>query len=107
MVILLAVANLVVFQYVRGATQLAVDNAARHGSSLGRDAAACVERGEETLRGPSGVLRGVAGDDVVVRCRIEGSFMVAVGEGVLRWWLPGIPDARFVIESRSVLETAP
>ncbi len=110
-VLIVLVANVVVIQYVRGAARLAVDEAARHGAALGRDGQACVEHGEAVLRGPGGVLGGVAGRGIEVRCREETvagePAMVAVAEGPLPGLVPGVPDVWILEESRSVVEPAP
>ncbi len=110
-VVIVLVANVVVVQYVRGAVRLAVDEAARHGAALGRDAPACVEHAEAVLRGPGGVLGGSAGGGIEVRCRRETeageTVMVAVAEGPLRGLVPVFPDVWILEESRSVVEPAP
>ena len=111
MVLLAVVANVVVSQYVRGATQLAADEGARFGSALGGDALVCEARAELVLRGSHGLLRGPAGDAVAVTCFVDASggstVMVAVGAGILSAWLPGWGSIPFRIESRSVVELPP
>ncbi|MFQ5554140.1 MAG: hypothetical protein ACE5GC_02060 [Acidimicrobiia bacterium] len=111
MVLLVVVANLVIAQYVRGATQLAADEGARIGSALGGDSWSCEARAETVLRGSHGLLGGPAGSSVQVNCFLDASdgveVMVAVGAGLLPGWLPGLEETPFRIETRSVVESPP
>ena len=108
LLLVVVVANLVAFQYVRAALSLAVDEGARHGAALGRDPAACEAYAEETLQGEAGLLRGPLGERSTVHCAVEAgpdsAVLVARATATLRWWVPGIPDATIAIEGRSVVE---
>ena len=107
MVFLAMATNVIAMQYGHGAVRAAVDEAARYGASLGRDADGCEAKAEEILRGRGGLLRGRLGDGVVVRCSQSGGVMTATATGSFEWWAGGLPDVSFTLVGEAAVEEAP
>lgn len=107
MVLLVLLANVVAFQYARGAIRTAVDEASRYGAALGRTAADCEDRASQILFGDTGLLRGSLGSDVSVDCEVRESVLVARASGELEWWFGGLPALGVASEGRSVIELPP
>jgi hypothetical protein len=92
LLVFLAMANLVVAQYGRGALRSALDQGARAGaiSSSPED---CVDRIEGVL---SQLLGGRMGDSVVAGCVVGPGVVTASGRAVFDSWTPFATD--FVVE---------
>ncbi len=99
LVLFLALANLVVVQYARGALRSALDQGARVGA-ISSSPIRCEERVGDVL---DQLLGGTMGDDVVVSCRLSGATVVAAGQGRFRSWTPLTPD--FDVELSAVAAT--
>ena len=98
-----AVCNLVVVQYGRGALQSALEQGVRAGS-IGGDASACADRAEDVL---NQLLGGRMSDDLVIGCRIAGSGIVASGAGTFPSWTPLASDFSVDLSSEAVIEPPP
>lgn len=107
MVLLLMAANIIAWQYGRGAIRAAVDESARYGAALGRDAVDCQTHGVGMLRGSNGLLAGPMGDSVVLSCADVGGVMTATATGAFEWWVGGIAPIDFSIVGHAVVEAAP
>ena len=92
LLLFLAMANLVVAQYGRGALRSALDQGARAGA-ISSSAGDCAERVEGVL---GQLLGGRMGDSVVTRCVVGPAVVTASGRAVFESWTPLMPD--FVIE---------
>lgn len=104
MILLLMIANLVAFQYGGGAIRAAVDEGARWGAALEREAQDCEMRAREILRGRNGLLGGSMGDTIDVSCAEVSGEMVATATGQFEWWFGGVPNVDIEIVGRSVVE---
>jgi len=108
MLVLVVVANLVVFQYGRGAVRTAVDEGARQGARSPTPAATCTQQAQQALDDLLGAGRpGSMGAGVVVRCAEAGGSLVATASGTWQAWLPPVPDWRFTVTASAVLEPPP
>lgn len=97
--VFLALANLVVVQYGRGAVRSALEQGARVGTLRG------VGGCEETAHGVvQDLLGGRMSDDLEVTCSMSGSSMVASASGAFESWTPLTPDFSFSMTSRAVVE---
>lgn len=85
-------AQLVVWQYGRGAVRAAIDDAVRVGSGTAGGLAACEARADAVL---GDLLGGSMGDEVQVVCRDGGDGIVAEASVVFRSWMPPVPDWSF------------
>jgi hypothetical protein len=92
LLLFLALANLVVVQYGRGAIRSALDQGARVGA-ISSSATQCQQRVDEVL---GQLLGGEMGESVVTTCQIGRGVVSASGEAVFVSWTPFAPD--FVIE---------
>lgn len=107
MVLLLMTANIIAWQYGRGAVRAAVDESARYGAALGRDANDCQTHAFDMLRGANGLLAGPMGDSVVVACSATTGVMTATATGAFEWWVGGIAPITFTMIGHAVVEEAP
>jgi hypothetical protein len=92
MLLFLALANLVVVQYGRGALRSALDQGARAGA-INSSEEECRQRIEAVL---GQLLGGRMGDSVVASCGVGPAVVSATGRAVFVAWTPFTPD--FVIE---------
>lgn len=99
MVLFLALANLVVVQYGRGALRSAVEQGARAGSVGG--VGVCEMRAGEVI---SDLIGGRMSDGAVVSCHIDGTDIIATGSVIFDSWTPLTPDFEFTTSARSVGE---
>ena len=92
MLLFLALANLVVVQYGRGALRSALDQGVRAGA-INSSEEECRARIEDVL---GQLLGGRMGDSVVTSCGVGPAVVSATGRAVFVSWTPFTPD--FVIE---------
>lgn len=98
-----ALANLVVIQYGRGALQSALEQGARAGSVEGQPSA-CEEKAGEVV---GQLLGGRMSDVLAVRCQLVGTSIVASGVAVFPSWTPLAPDFHVELSSEAVVEPPP
>lgn len=103
LILFLALANLVVVQYGRGAVRSALDQGARAGA-VSRDAGLCEETASDVV---SQLLGGRMSDHLVVSCAASGRLMVARGSAVFETWTPLAPDISVNLVSEAILERGP
>jgi hypothetical protein len=103
LIVLVMLANFIVFLYARGVVRASVDEGARAGSRFGATAAECESRARDVL---GDLLAGSLGRDVRVRCESPNDDeMHATVHVTLRGWVPGlVPDWTFALDARSVRE---
>lgn len=103
LLLFLALANLVVVQYGRGAIRSALEQGARAGAVTGSvldcEAAAAEVSGQ--------LLGGRMSDGLVVSCQISDGMMVATGTAVFESWTPLTGDFPVELTSRAALEWGP
>lgn len=98
-----ALANLVVIQYGRGALQSALEQGARAGSLQG-ESSACEDKAREVV---GQLLGGRMSDGVAVSCRLVGTTLVASGLAVFPSWTPLASDFQVELTSEAVIEPPP
>jgi hypothetical protein len=103
LIVLVMLANFIVFLYARGVVRASVDEGARAGSRFGASTADCEARARDVL---GDLLAGPLGSDARVRCESPNDDeMHATVHVTLRGWLPGlVPDWTFTLDARSVRE---
>jgi len=100
MIMFLALANVVVVQYGRGALRSALDQGARVAAVTG-SVAGCEARVGEVL---DQLLGGTMGDGVIAGCEISGGLAIASGTAVFPSWTPLSPDFQISMNASAVLE---
>ena len=103
LLLFLALANVVVVQYGRGAIRSALDQAARVAAITG-SVAECEARIDEVL---GQLLGGSMGDSVVTECSINGQTATAIGHAVFDSWTPISPDFSVNLSASAVVEASP
>lgn len=99
LILFLALANLVVVQYGKGAVRSALEQGARTGSTGG--VAAC----EDTVRlVVEDLLGGRMSDGLVSDCAMSDGSIVASASAVFESWTPLTPDFTFSLSSSAVVE---
>jgi hypothetical protein len=99
MVLFLALANIVVVQYGKGAIRSALEQGARAGTTAG--VAACEERAAQVV---DDLLGGRMSDGLVLSCSLSGGSMVATASAAFESWTPLTPDFSFSLSSAAVVE---
>jgi hypothetical protein len=95
----LALANLVVVQYGKGAIRSALEQGARAGTTAGANA--CEERSAQVVED---LLGGRMSDGLVLSCSVSGGSVVATASAVFESWTPLTPDFSFSLSSAAVVE---
>lgn len=103
LVLFLALANLVVVQYGRGAVRSALEQGARAGA-VSASTARCEVVAQDVV---NQLLGGRMSDGLVIRCSIEGDRMVARGAAVFETWTPLAPDIAIDMTGLASLEAGP
>jgi hypothetical protein len=99
LILFLALANLVVVQYGKGAVRSALEQGARAGTTAG--IAACEHTARQVL---DDLLGGRMSDGLVVSCSLSGRAMVSAASVVFESWTPLTPDFAFSLSSAAVVE---
>ncbi len=111
LLVLVAVSQLVLVQYSRGAMQAAVNRAARSGAAVEASTTRCVDVAHDVLRGAHGLLSGPVGRSVEIECSVEGSVspprMVARAQLTVRTAPPLVLDFDLTVSSSAVIERVP
>ncbi len=102
LLLLVAVANLMVDLYARGAVRAALDEATRAATRLDAPPGTCEVRAEQALEA---TLGGSSGDSVTVSCTEEQDRVRASAEVTLASWIPWlVPDWTFDLSAIAVRE---
>jgi hypothetical protein len=104
LVVLVVIANLIVFQYGRGVVRAGLDEGVRAGSRAGAGTDECLDRAGDAVRD---LLGGAMGEGVRLRCDRTADRITASADVHFRGWLPVVPDWRFEVAAVAVQETAP
>jgi hypothetical protein len=103
LLLFLALANLVVVQYGRGAVRSALDQGARVGA-ISSSVAECQQRVGDVL---SQLLGGRMGDDVSVTCEVGPGVASATGVARFVSWTPFAPDFHVEMTAMATRELLP
>jgi hypothetical protein len=105
LVVFVALANLVVDLYARGAIRAALDEGVRAEEPIDASASACEQRAADAL---DALLGGRMRASVRVDCVTVSGLVVARAVVDLHGWIPGItPDWKFVLAARGTKEREP
>lgn len=99
LVVFVALANLVVVQYGRGAVRSALEQGARAGTTSG--VSACEETARRVI---DDLLGGRMSDGLTLRCDLVGGSMVASASVQFESWTPLTPDFAFSLSASAVVE---
>lgn len=100
LVFFVAVANLIVVQYVRGSLRSALDQGVRAGS-VHQSETVCLERIGQVL---DDLLAGEIGGDVSTSCHIAGGLVAARATVVVDSWSSLTGEFALDVEARAVVE---
>lgn len=103
LLLFLALANLVVVQYGRGALRSALDQGARVGA-ISSSVADCQRRVEDVL---GQILAGQMGDAVTASCQLEPGAVSATGVANFASWTPFTPDFHIEMTALATRELPP
>jgi hypothetical protein len=103
LLVFVAMANVVVDLYARGAVRAAVDEGARAGAAVDTSADECERRAHDVL---ANLLAGAIGRSVTVSCREVGGAMEAQARVTLAAWIPGVPSWSFTVSGSVAKERA-
>lgn len=98
-----ALANLVVIQYGRGALQSALEQGVRAGSLRG-ELSVCEGKAADVV---GQLLGGRMSDDLAISCELAGASMVASGVAVFPSWTPFTQDFQIELTSEAAIEPPP
>jgi hypothetical protein len=102
---LLAMANLIVYEYGQGVIVGALDDGARTGATVDGNAQTCEQHARAALKD---LLNGAVGKNVTVTCEQRGNLMVAIADAKLTSFAPAfVPDWSFHAEATAVKERSP
>jgi hypothetical protein len=102
LVFVTAVLNVIVFQYGKGVTRAALDEAARAGARFGTDSvSACEKRAAEVL---SDLLGGSLGEGVSVACADAGDRITATATVHFEGWFGAVTDYDATITASAAKE---
>jgi Flp pilus assembly protein TadG len=99
LVLFLALANLVVVQYGRGAVRSALEQGARAGSISG--VSGCEATADQVI---ADLLGGRMSDGLVLTCGNDDGAVVATASVTFESWTPLTPDFEFQLSSAAVIE---
>lgn len=100
LVFFVALANVVVVQYARGAVRSALDQGVRSGS-INRSTDLCEARIESVL---SDLLDGSIGDSVAYECVVSGGLMTASASFTVEAWTFTSADYSLTLTAEATLE---
>ena len=100
LILFLALANLVVVQYGRGAVRSALEQGARVGA-VTRSVLACEATAWEVV---DQLLGGSMSDRLELRCSVGGAGVVASADAVFEAWVPLTPDFEVSLSSEAFVE---
>jgi hypothetical protein len=93
-----------VWQYARGATRAAIDEAARTAARPDGNVTACETRAREAI---DGLLGGPLRHDIHITCSDNGVTVTAHAHVTLTGWLPPTPDWTFDLAANATKEHRP
>lgn len=104
LLLVVALAQLLAYQYARGAAMTALERGVRAGSLVGAGADRCREVVDDSL---GEVLGGAIGDSLEVACRDDGEVMTASASGMVPAWVVGGPGLAFEVRTLARKEVPP
>lgn len=102
MLMVTGLAQLVAYQYVRGAVMASLERGVRAASVTGAGEAPCEASLSDSL---GAVLGGEVGDSLAFGCEVDALVVRAWATGTMPAWLAGMPDMSFRLETQARRET--
>lgn len=99
LILFLAMANLVVVQYGRGAVRSALEQGARAGTTAG--VRICEDRARQVI---DDLLGGRMSDGLVLQCALAGDTITATASVSFESWTPLTPDFAFTLSAVAIVE---
>lgn len=99
LILFLALANLVVVQYGRGAIRSALEQGARAGTTAG--VSACEATARQVV---DDLLGGRMSDGLVISCGLSGGSVSATASAMFESWTPLTPDFHVSLAAFAVVE---
>ncbi len=103
LVLLIMLANVIIFEYARGVVRAALDEGVRTGSRALASERECLRRIHDVIDG----MLGAMADEVEVTCQDEGDHVEASARADFEAWVPGVPNWRFTSAAVAVKERLP
>jgi len=107
MVVLVVIANVVVFEYGHGVVRAAVDQGVREGTRTPTPVAACQAAAQQVIDDLLGGRSGPMGSGVSITCTRTGTQIAATARARFRAWLRPIPDWSFSSSASAAIEATP
>ena len=107
MVVLVLIANLIVFEYGHGVARAAVDQGVREGSRTTTPVASCEVAAQQVITDLLGGREGSMGAGVAITCTQAGGRLDARATGRFKAWLKPVPDWSFTSTATAVVEPRP
>lgn len=107
MVVLVAIANLIVFEYGHGVVRAAVDQAVRQGSRTTTPVASCQAAAQQVITDLLGGREGSMGAGVSITCTQAGGRLDASATGRFTAWLKPLPGWSFTSTATAAVEPSP
>jgi hypothetical protein len=107
LVVLVLIANLIVFEYGHGVVRAAVDQGVRQGSRTTTPVASCEAAAQQVITDLLGGRDGSMGAGVGITCTQAGGRLDARATGRFRAWLKPVPDWSFTATATAVVEPHP
>src|SRR5690349_20783270 len=107
MVVLVVIANAVVFEYGHGVVRAAVDQGVREGARTPTGVAACQAAAQQVIDDLLGGRSGPMGSGVSITCTRTGTRVAATARARFRAWLRPIPDWSFTASASAAVEGTP
>jgi hypothetical protein len=107
MVVLVLIANLIVFEYGHGVVRAAVDQGVREGSRTATPVASCEVAAQQVVTDLLGGREGSMGAGVAITCTQAGGQLDARATGRFKAWLKPVPDWSFTSTATAVVEPSP
>lgn len=104
MLLVVGLIQVIAYQYVRGAVQVALERGVRAGSVVGAGEVECEAAIADSL---ASALGGAVRDSLSVGCRAETEAITATASGMVPAWMGPAPDLGFTLGARAVREPEP
>lgn len=105
LLLVVMLANLLVFSYGRGVVRAALDEGVRAGARATAGQAECLTRANDVLEGLlGGPMRAGVGP---ISCWDEGDRLRASANATFTAWMPGVPSWAFTVDAVGVKEQLP
>lgn len=106
-VVLVAMANFIVFEYGHGVVRTALDQGVRAGARAAIPVATCQQAAQQVVDDLLGGPGGSMGGAVSITCRQVGHNLEATAQTRFKAWMPPVPNWSFTASATAPVERAP